>query len=104
MAASHRSASPITWWTFFCACWRAGHDAARAPRYMDRARGRSWDRPRQGGRSMTDPLALDPVLPPRQRSERPWHEEDLPHDERFAHFEEHVTAGGKIEATDWMPD
>ena len=31
---------------------------------------------------MTDPLALDPVLPPRERSERsarPWNE-DLPHD------------------------
>ena len=53
---------------------------------------------------MTDPLALDPVLSPRQRSERPWNEEALSHDERFAHFEAHVTAGGKIEATDWMPD
>ncbi len=53
---------------------------------------------------MTDPLALDPVLPVRQRSERPWNEEALSHDERFAHFEAHVTAGGKIEATDWMPD
>jgi ring-1,2-phenylacetyl-CoA epoxidase subunit PaaA len=52
---------------------------------------------------MTDPLALDPVLPVRQRSERPWND-DLPHDERFAHFEAHVTGGGKIEATDWMPD
>ena len=52
---------------------------------------------------MTDPLALDPVLLPRQRSERPWND-DLPHDERYAHFEAHVTAGGKIEATDWMPD
>ena len=52
---------------------------------------------------MTDPLALDPVLPPRQRSERPWNE-DLPHDERFAHFEAHVTAGGKVEPNDWMPD
>ncbi len=52
---------------------------------------------------MTDPLALDPVLPVRERSERPWNL-DLPHDERFAHFEAHVTAGGKIEATDWMPD
>ncbi len=52
---------------------------------------------------MTDPLALDPVLPVRQRSERPWNE-DLPHDERYAHFEAHVSAGGKIEATDWMPD
>src|SRR3954447_14297989 len=53
---------------------------------------------------MTDPLSLDPVLPPRQRSERPWNQEELSHDERFAHFESHVTAGGKIEATDWMPD
>jgi ring-1,2-phenylacetyl-CoA epoxidase subunit PaaA len=52
---------------------------------------------------MTDPLALDPVLPVRQRSERPWND-DLPHDERYAHFESHVTGGGKIEATDWMPD
>jgi ring-1,2-phenylacetyl-CoA epoxidase subunit PaaA len=53
---------------------------------------------------MTDPLALDAVLPVRQRSERPWNEERLSHDERFAHFETHVTAGGKVEATDWMPD
>jgi ring-1,2-phenylacetyl-CoA epoxidase subunit PaaA len=53
---------------------------------------------------MTDPLALDPVLPVHQRSERPWNEGRLSHDERFAHFEAHVTAGGKIEATDWMPD
>ena len=30
--------------------------------------------------------------------------DDLPHDERFALFEAHVTAGGKVEATDWMPD
>ena len=52
---------------------------------------------------MTDPLALDPVLPVRQRSERPWND-DLPHDERYAHFEAHVTAGGKIEPNDWMPD
>jgi ring-1,2-phenylacetyl-CoA epoxidase subunit PaaA len=55
---------------------------------------------------MTDPLALDPVLPPRERSERsarPWNE-DLPHDERFEHFEAHVLGGGKIEPNDWMPD
>ena len=52
---------------------------------------------------MTDPLALDPVLPKRQRSERPWND-DLPHDERYRHFEEHVTTGGKIEPNDWMPD
>ena len=43
---------------------------------------------------MTDPLALDPVLPARQRSERPWND-DLPHDERYAHFEAHVAAGGE---------
>jgi ring-1,2-phenylacetyl-CoA epoxidase subunit PaaA len=52
---------------------------------------------------MTDPLALDPVLPVRQRSERPWND-DLSHDARYALFEAHVTSGGKVEATDWMPD
>ena len=41
---------------------------------------------------MTDPLALDPVLPPRDRSARPWNE-DLPHDQRHELFEAHVTAG-----------
>ena len=53
---------------------------------------------------MTDPLALDPVLPPRERSALPFNDERRPHDERYAHFEEHVTGGGKVEATDWMPD
>jgi ring-1,2-phenylacetyl-CoA epoxidase subunit PaaA len=53
---------------------------------------------------MTDPLALDPVLPPRERSALPFNDEALDHDERYRHFEEHVTAGGKVEATDWMPD
>jgi len=46
---------------------------------------------------MTDPLALDPVLPPRERSERsarPWNE-DRPHDERYELFEAHVVGGGK---------
>jgi len=52
---------------------------------------------------MTDPLALDPVLPERERSRLPFNR-DLPHDERFAAFEEHVLAGGKVEAGDWMPD
>ena len=55
---------------------------------------------------MTDPLALDPVLPRRERSEpsaRRWND-DLPHDERFEHFEAHVLGGGKIEPNDWMPD
>jgi len=53
---------------------------------------------------MTDPLALDPVLPARERSQLPFNDEALDHDERYRHFEEHVTAGGKVEATDWMPD
>jgi ring-1,2-phenylacetyl-CoA epoxidase subunit PaaA len=53
---------------------------------------------------MTDPLALDPVLPPRERSALPFNDDALDHDQRYRHFEEHVTAGGKVEATDWMPD
>jgi ring-1,2-phenylacetyl-CoA epoxidase subunit PaaA len=53
---------------------------------------------------MTDPLALDPVLPARERSQLPFNDEALAHDERYRRFEEHVTAGGKVEATDWMPD
>ena len=38
---------------------------------------------------MTDPLALDPVLDPRERT-RPASNQDLPHDERYALFEAHV--------------
>jgi ring-1,2-phenylacetyl-CoA epoxidase subunit PaaA len=53
---------------------------------------------------MTDPLALDPVLPARERSQLPFNDEALDHDERYRHFEEHVIGGGKVEATDWMPD
>jgi len=52
---------------------------------------------------MTDPLSLDPVLSPEERGRLPFNE-DLPADERFGQFEAHVLAGGKIEATDWMPD
>jgi ring-1,2-phenylacetyl-CoA epoxidase subunit PaaA len=52
---------------------------------------------------MTDPLALDPILPPLERS-LAFNDEALPHDERYRHFEDHVTSGGKVEATDWMPD
>ncbi|HEY7936504.1 MAG TPA: 1,2-phenylacetyl-CoA epoxidase subunit PaaA [Candidatus Limnocylindrales bacterium] len=52
---------------------------------------------------MTDPLALDPVLPERERSKLPFNQ-DRPHDERYQAFEAHVLAGGKIEAGDWMPD
>jgi ring-1,2-phenylacetyl-CoA epoxidase subunit PaaA len=53
---------------------------------------------------MTDPLALDPVLPPRERSQLPFNDAALDHDARYRHFEEHVTRGGKVEASDWMPD
>ncbi len=53
---------------------------------------------------MTDPLALDPVLPPRERSRLPHNDPSLSQDERYALFEAHVTGGGKVEATDWMPD
>ena len=52
---------------------------------------------------MTDPIALDPVLAPNERGRLAFNEE-LPHDERFRHFEDHVLVGGKVEATDWMPD
>jgi ring-1,2-phenylacetyl-CoA epoxidase subunit PaaA len=52
---------------------------------------------------MTDPLALDPVLPERERSRLPFNQERS-HDERYRAFEEHVLAGGKVEAGDWMPD
>ena len=52
---------------------------------------------------MTDPLALEPILGPRERL-RPAFNDELPHDERFALFEAHVTAGGKVEANDWMPE
>jgi ring-1,2-phenylacetyl-CoA epoxidase subunit PaaA len=52
---------------------------------------------------MTDPLALEPVLPVSEQ--RALHAlEDLPHDEAFERFEAHVTRGGKVEAGDWMPD
>ena len=45
---------------------------------------------------MTDPLALDPVLPPRERSTLAFNDDALDHDERYRAFEEHVTGGGKF--------
>jgi ring-1,2-phenylacetyl-CoA epoxidase subunit PaaA len=53
---------------------------------------------------MTDPLALDPVLSATERSRLPFNEEHRSHDERFELFEQHLLAGGKVEARDWMPD
>ena len=52
---------------------------------------------------MTDPIALEPVLPPLER--RALHAiEELPHDERYDAFVTHIRGGGYVEATDWMPD
>jgi ring-1,2-phenylacetyl-CoA epoxidase subunit PaaA len=53
---------------------------------------------------MTDPIALDPVLSPAERSRLPFNDEARSHDERHELFERHVTGGGKVEARDWMPD
>ena len=53
---------------------------------------------------MTDPLALAPVLPERERRALSFNDERLAHDDRFDAFVEHVHAGGTVEASDWMPD
>src|SRR6187399_858250 len=53
---------------------------------------------------MTDPLALEPVLAPSERQAPPSTETGTADDERYAAFVAHVQAGGKVEATDWMPE
>ena len=55
---------------------------------------------------MTDPRALDPVLPVGERSVPPAPADDDPasHDAWFADFEAYLAAGGVVEATDAMPD
>jgi ring-1,2-phenylacetyl-CoA epoxidase subunit PaaA len=53
---------------------------------------------------MTDPIALEPVLGPGERGQLAFNDDALPHDARYEAFEAHVTGGGKVEATDWMPD
>ncbi len=53
---------------------------------------------------MTDPRALDPVLPEEERSTFLFNDAKLPEDARYDAFVEHIQAGGKVEATDWMPD
>ena len=52
---------------------------------------------------MTDPLSLEPVLPRAERARLAFNAAGT-HGERFDAFEAHVVAGGKIEASDWMPD
>ena len=53
---------------------------------------------------MTDPLALDPILGPAERSRRRVQRRRCPTTSVTRLFEAHVIAGGKVEATDWMPD
>jgi ring-1,2-phenylacetyl-CoA epoxidase subunit PaaA len=55
---------------------------------------------------VTDPLALDPVLAPNERSSgaAPVRGHDEAHDAWFERFERHVMGGGKVEAVDAMPD
>ena len=53
---------------------------------------------------MTDPLALDPVLAPAERLRPPPAADDPSHDAWVARFEAHLAAGGRVEATDPMPD
>jgi len=55
---------------------------------------------------MTDPLALDPVLSPSERSSRgaPVRAHDEAYDAWFGRFEAHVMNAGKVEAVDAMPD
>jgi ring-1,2-phenylacetyl-CoA epoxidase subunit PaaA len=55
---------------------------------------------------MTDPLALDPVLSPTERSggAAPGREHDEAYEAWFERFEAHVMNGGKVEAVDPMPD
>jgi ring-1,2-phenylacetyl-CoA epoxidase subunit PaaA len=55
---------------------------------------------------VTDPLALDPVLSPSERSSgaAPVRRHDEAYEAWFERFEQHVMGGGKVEAVDAMPD
>jgi ring-1,2-phenylacetyl-CoA epoxidase subunit PaaA len=55
---------------------------------------------------VTDPLALDPVLSPTERSggAAPARQHDEAYEAWFERFEAHVMNGGKVEAVDPMPD
>ncbi len=53
---------------------------------------------------MTDPRALEPILPEADRQALTFNDPALHHDARFDAFVAHVHGGGKVEATDWMPD
>jgi ring-1,2-phenylacetyl-CoA epoxidase subunit PaaA len=55
---------------------------------------------------MTDPRALDPVLSAAERAYpfAPADDDPAAHDDWLARFEAYLAAGGKVEATDAMPD
>jgi ring-1,2-phenylacetyl-CoA epoxidase subunit PaaA len=53
---------------------------------------------------VTDPLALDPVLPETERAAPVFSDPGLSHEERYDAFVAHVHGGGKVEARDWMPE
>ena len=53
---------------------------------------------------MTDPLALEPILPPEERTPVAFGDPGLTEDARYEAFVAHVHAGRKVEAGDWMPD
>jgi len=53
---------------------------------------------------MTDPFALEPILAPGRGGALHFNDDSLHGDFRHDAFEAHVTSGGKVEATDWMPD
>jgi ring-1,2-phenylacetyl-CoA epoxidase subunit PaaA len=52
---------------------------------------------------VTDPVALEPILPIADRSAIRAIE-SLPHEARYDAFVAHIQSGGKVEAGDWMPD
>src|SRR5215204_3239722 len=53
---------------------------------------------------MTDPISLEPVLAPNERPAPAFADADLTHEQRYDAFVDHVQAGLKVEARDWMPD
>ncbi len=53
---------------------------------------------------MTDPAALEPILPESERATTTFNDPGLTHSERYDAFVAHVHVGGKVEPRDWMPD
>ncbi len=53
---------------------------------------------------MTDPAALEPILPEEERAQLAFNQPEATHEERYDAFVAHVHGGGKVEPRDWMPD